>query len=162
MTAAGQDGPAPDPQPVDVEWLDSLSRIKAREHDPIPTAAGQDGERRKPDHRLDAATVCPDGCQLATFLADSATRAAESASPDDPMRLAERLGLVDRIRRECAEELRRTHRSSHAVLGAVDERGHERKNRCITDGQLWPCIDEQTAEEWSGAGRAPADEEEQR
>jgi hypothetical protein len=44
VTAAGQDGPTPDPQPVDVEWLDSLGQIKAREHDPIPSAAGQDGD----------------------------------------------------------------------------------------------------------------------
>lgn len=35
MTEPSPAAPLPDPQSVDTEWLDSLSQIKAREHDPV-------------------------------------------------------------------------------------------------------------------------------
>jgi hypothetical protein len=119
------------------------------------TAAGQDGERLVTEEMVSEAlrSAWNAGANQGSLNLFEMRDALTAVAPD--IAVAER----DRIRRECAEELRRTHRSSHAVLGVLDERGHERRNRCITDGQNWPCIDEQTAAEWSASGRAPADKE---
>lgn len=64
------------------------------------------------------------------------------------------------LQRECAAELRRTHRSSLEARGVVRWVAGRDEAYCVHDGETWPCMHERLAAGWS-ADPGQDDEEEQ-
>ena len=56
--------------------------------------------------------------------------------------------LEERVRAECAADLRQVHRSSLEARGVVRAAGGRDEAYCVHDGETWPCTVERTAAGW--------------